>query len=101
MEEAQKILRDKGYAPPTDTKQGDLDPQGERLLCEYAKENFGHEFIFITDYPIEVRPFYHMRNEDKPSETRSFDLLWKWMEITTGAQREHRNDVLVRQATEK
>ena len=101
MEEAQKILRDKGYAPPSDTKSGDLDPQGERLLCEYAKEKYNHEFIFVTDYPIEVRPFYHMRKEDQPSETRSFDLLWKWMEITTGAQREHRYDILVRQAAEK
>jgi len=101
MEEAQKILRDKRYVPPSDTKEGDLDPQGERLLCEHAKEKYDHEFIFITDYPIEVRPFYHMRKEDKPSETKSFDLLWKWMEITTGAQREHRYDVLIKQATEK
>src|SRR5687768_18317234 len=101
MGEAQKILRDRGYAPPSDTKSGDLDPQGERLLCDYAKEKYNHEFMFVTDYPIEVRPFYHRRNEDKPAETRSFDLLWKWMEITTGAQREHRYDVLVRQATEK
>jgi len=101
MDEAQKILKAKGYAPSADTKKGDLDPQGERLLCEYAKEQFGHEFIFVTDYPIEVRPFYHMRKEDEPVETKSFDLLWKWMEITTGAQREHRYDVLIKQATEK
>ena len=101
MEEAQKILRDQRYIPPDDTKRGDIDPQGERLLCEYAKAEFGHEFIFITDYPVDVRPFYHMRKEDQPTETKSFDLLWKWMEITTGAQREHRYDRLVRQATEK
>jgi len=101
MKEAQKILRDRGYIAPSEIKQGDLDPQGERLLCEYAKEKYNHEFIFITDYPIDVRPFYHMRKEDNPSETKSFDLLWKWMEITTGAQREHRYDVLVKQAAEK
>jgi len=101
MEEAQKILKHKGYVPPVETKKGDIDPQGERLLCEYAKEKFGHEFIFITDYPVEVRPFYHMRKEDEPQLTKSFDLLWKWMEITTGAQREHRYDMLVKQATEK
>jgi nondiscriminating aspartyl-tRNA synthetase len=101
MDEAQKILKEKGYLLPADTKRGDIDPQGERILCEYTKEQYGHEFIFITDYPIEVRPFYHMRKEDEPKETKSFDLLWKWMEITTGAQREHRYDVLVRQATEK
>jgi aspartyl-tRNA synthetase len=101
MEEAQKILRDKGYVAPTDTRKGDIDPQGERLLCEYSREQYGHEFIFVTDYPAEVRPFYHMRKEDNPTETKSFDLLWKWMEITTGAQREHRYEVLVKQATEK
>jgi aspartyl-tRNA synthetase len=101
MEEAQEILRQKGYIAPADTKKGDIDAQGERLLCEYAKEKFGHEFIFIADYPIEVRPFYHMRKEDEPGITKSFDLLWKWMEITTGAQREHRYDVLANQAVEK
>lgn len=101
MREAQAVLQDKGHVAPVETKKGDIDPQGERLLCEYAKEKFGHEFIFITDYPIEVRPFYHMRKADAPSETKSFDLLWKWMEITTGAQREHRYDVLVKQAAEK
>ena len=101
MDEAQKILREKGYVPSADTKKGDIDPQGERLLCEYAREDFGHEFIFITDYPVDVRPFYHMRKEEEPHETKSFDLLWKWMEITTGALREHRYDVLVKQAVEK
>lgn len=101
MDEAQRILQQKGHILPAETKKGDLDPHGERLMCEYALTELGHEFIFITDYPIDVRPFYHMRKEDQPSETKSFDLLWKWMEITTGAQREHRYDVLVRQAAEK
>ena len=101
MEQAQTVLKDQGYTPPADTKQGDIDPQGERLLCEYARQQFGHEFIFITDYPAQVRPFYHMRKDGQANLTKSFDLLWKWMEITTGAQREHRYDVLVQQATEK
>jgi aspartyl/asparaginyl-tRNA synthetase len=42
-----------------------------------------------------------MRQSDQPELTKSFDLLWKWMEITTGAQREHRYDILVQQANEK
>ncbi len=100
MAEAQEILKRIGHEPPPNTKKGDLDPQGERLLCEYSLREFGHEFAFITDYPIEIRPFYHMRHETKPGLTKSFDLLWKWMEITTGAQREHRRDILVRQAVE-
>lgn len=101
MEEAQQLLLRQGCVAPADTRMGDLDPQGERLLCEYAREQFGHEFVFVTDYPVDVRPFYHMRKQDKPGETKSFDLLWKWMEITTGAQREHRYDVLVKQVLEK
>jgi aspartyl-tRNA synthetase len=101
MEAAQEYLSRIGHVPPPNAKKGDLDPQGERLLCEYALKEFGHEFIFITDYLIEVRPFYHMRHPDQPGLTRSFDLLWKTMEITTGAQREHRHDILVRQALEK
>ena len=101
MDEAQNILRDRDYVPSAETKRGDIDPHGERMLCDYAREKFNHEFIFVTDYPTEVRPFYHRRKEDNPSLTKSFDLLWKWMEITTGAQREHRYDVLTKQAAEK
>ena len=101
MAEAQELLRKAGHMPPSETKKGDLDPQGERVLCELVRREMGHEFVFVTDYPVEVRPFYHMRYSDQPELTKSFDLLWKWHEITTGAQREHRYDVLVHQATEK
>ncbi len=57
--------------------------------------------MFITHYPTGIRPFYHMRPADDPSVTLSFDLLWKGLEVTTGAQREHRYDVLLKQAAEK
>ena len=100
MVQAQEIVRRKRHVPAAERK-GDLDPTGERLVGEYAAEEFGHEFVFVTDYPIEVRPFYHMRHETDPMMTRSFDLLWKGVEVTTGAQREHRYDVLLRQAREK
>jgi aspartyl-tRNA synthetase len=98
MKEAKKILGEMGV--PSE-KEGDLSPEEERKICEYVKEKHGHEFVFITDYPIGVRPFYHMRHEDDPKLTKSFDLLWNGLEVTTGAQREHRYDVLVRQAQEK
>ena len=55
----------------------------------------------MTGYPASVRPFYHLRPEGQPELTASFDLLWRGLEITTGAQREHRYDVLVAQAAEK
>jgi nondiscriminating aspartyl-tRNA synthetase len=101
MDEAQAILKKLGHVPPSDTKKGDLDPQGEKLLCEYVMREHSNEFVFVTQYPTDVRPFYHMREAGNPQITKSFDLLWKWMEITTGAQREHRYDILVKQATEK
>ena len=99
MKEAREIVAGKGHALPPE--RGDLDPSGERLIGEYALERFGHEFVFVTDYPVEVRPFYHMRHADAPEVTKSFDLLWKGIEVTTGAQREHRYDVLVAQVEEK
>jgi aspartyl-tRNA synthetase len=79
----------------------DLDPAGERDVSARILAETGHEFAFITEYPASVRPFYHLRPSGKPRLTASFDLLWKGLEITTGAQREHRYDVLLAQAAEK
>jgi nondiscriminating aspartyl-tRNA synthetase len=98
MNEAKEILANIGV--PSE-KSGDLSPEEERKICEYVKEKEGHEFLFVTDYPVTARPFYHMRHEDDPTITKSFDLLWNGLEVTTGAQREHRYDVLLVQAKEK
>jgi aspartyl-tRNA synthetase len=80
---------------------GDLDPEGERRLAAHIAATTGHEFVFVTDYPASARPFYHLRPDGQPALTASFDLLWKGLEITTGAQREHRYEILLRQAAEK
>jgi len=82
-------------------KPADLSGDEEKGISQYVKEKYNHEFVFVTDYPIEGRPFYHMRYQDKPDTTMSFDLLWNGLEITTGAQREHRFDILKKQAKEK
>ena len=76
----------------------DIDADGERLLCEHVAATRGHELVFVTEYPSAVRPFYHMRLDDGSDLTRSFDLLWNGLEVTTGAQREHRHDRLSVQA---
>lgn len=98
MKEAKEILAK--LKIPSE-KEGDLSPDEERKLSEYIKKENKHEFVFITEYPIEVRPFYHMRLENNLKLTKSFDLLWNGLEITTGAQREHHYDVLITQAKEK
>jgi len=79
----------------------DLDPSSERALSTIVAEQSGSEFVFVCDYPTSVRPFYHMRHEDQPTLTKSFDLLWRGIELTTGAQREHRYEQLLAQAREK
>ncbi|MDA9796822.1 aspartate--tRNA(Asn) ligase [Aquiluna sp.] len=99
LAEAHEIIEKRGYkVPRTD---GDLDPEGERQISQYAKEELGHEFVFLTDYPKHIRPFYHMRHEGNDALTKSYDLIWKGTEITTGAQREHRIEVLEAQAKDK
>ena len=100
MARAQEILKEQDYQVPPE-KKGDMDPGGERVLGKWVKEHFNHDFVFLTDWPVAVRPFYHMRRSDNPGLTLSYDLIAKGLEITTGAQREHRYDVLARQAQEK
>ena len=79
----------------------DLDPEGERMIGKYIKEKYEHDFVFITDYPADIRAFYHMRHKNNSDLTMGFDLLGKGIEITTGAQREHRPNVLEQQALER
>jgi nondiscriminating aspartyl-tRNA synthetase len=100
LDQAKEWLREAGH----DSVPGpghDLDPPSERAFSAIVKERFGHEFAFVTEYPTSVRPFYHMRFADRPTVTKSFDLLWKGIELTTGAQREHRYEQLLAQAADK
>ncbi len=99
MAEAIRLLRERGWN--LEGGKVDLDTEGERAISALAAEKHGHPFVFVTHFPVSVRPFYHLRLEEDPNVTASFDLLWKGLEITTGAQREHRYDVLCKQAEEK
>ncbi len=86
-----------GYAVPEE-EMGDMTTEAELLSKRFAMEEYGHEFLFVTDFSKEKRAFYHMREDGVP---QGYDLIWRGVEITTGAQREHRYDVLKRQAEEK
>ncbi len=87
-----------GYKIPDELK-GDLTTEAERMTEKLCKDKFGHEFLFITDYDAKERAFYHMR--DERGVPCGYDLIWRGVEITTGAQREHRYEVLKAQAEEK
>ncbi len=98
MEDAKKKLKKEGI--PSE-KEFDLSPEEEKAICKIIKKETGSDFVFITDFHISVRPFYHMRCENNKEYTKSADLLYKGIEITTLAQREHRPEVLEKQAIEK
>ena len=67
----------------------DLAPQHERWLGEWAKSEYGSDFLFVTGYPMEKRPFYTHANPDDPRYSNSFDLLFRGTELVTGGQRLH------------
>ncbi len=98
LAEAKKILKE---LKVPDERGDDLSPEEERAICDYVKEKEGHEFVFIHEWPTKVRAFYSMRMESDPKITKSFDLLFKGLEITSGAQREHRPEQLAKQIKEQ
>lgn len=99
LAEAKEIVKAEGYEVPR--ADADMDPEGERRIAAHAKKKYGSDFVFLTDYAASIRPFYHMRHADDASLTNSYDLIYRGTEISTGAQREHRIEVLEAQAVEK
>lgn len=90
--EAQAILeRQYGKISP----KGDLDPEGERLLCQHVSEGGRPALVFLTRYPRSIRPMYAMPAPEDPTLTASFDLLFNGLEITTGGQRIHDPAMLI------
>ncbi len=93
-----ELEKEFGYVIP-ESERGDLTTDAEHLSYDWVKKKYDHEFLFITDYGAEKRAFYHMR--DEKGIPQGYDLIWRGTEITTGAQREHRYDILKAQAEEK
>lgn len=98
LQDVYKELEERyGFTVPEEEKT-DLTTEAERLCERLAKDKFGHEFLFVTDYPPQKRAFYHMR---KNGILQGYDLIWKGIEITSGAQREHRYEELKKNVEEK
>ena len=79
----------------------DLEPEEEVLISRYFKEEYDSDFVFVTHYPSKKRPFYAMDDPENNKFTLSFDLLYKGMEITTGGQRIHDYDTIVKKMEER
>ena len=95
--DAKKIIKEKFNYVGELTE--DFERKEEELICKYAKEEYNSDFVFITNYPYSARSFYVMKDEN--GITQTYDLLFKGLEITSGAQREHRYEILKNQIIEK
>ena len=99
LREAQELI--KRETGEDKTSEPDLEPEDERWLSEYARTHLGSDFIFITHYPVSKRPFYTMEDPEDPGFTKSFDLLFRGVELMSGAQRVHEHDMLVEKIRSK
>ncbi|HKI59061.1 MAG TPA: aspartate--tRNA(Asn) ligase [Trueperaceae bacterium] len=95
--EARELVRER-YGHETGGK--DLDPEAERLVGRWAREEHGSEFVFVTKFPQAARPFYTYPEPDGEL-TRSMDLLFRGVEITSGGQRIHDHAMLVEELTKR
>jgi nondiscriminating aspartyl-tRNA synthetase len=68
----------------------DLSPAHERFLGEWARREYGSDFLAVVGYPMVKRPFYTHPDPERPEFSRSFDLLFRGLELITGGQRLHR-----------
>ncbi len=98
MVEVKEILKKLEIPSP---EEHDLSPEEERAISDYVKKEMNHDFVFITDYHKSKSAFYHMRHPEDNDRSRRADLLYRGVEVTTLAQREHRPDILEKQAKEK
>ena len=97
MVEAKKILGERGVPS---AEEHDVSPEEERGLSEYVKEKHNHDFVFLTDYHKSKSPFYHMLDPENDNRAKRADLLYRGIEVTTMAQREHRPEILEKQAVD-
>ena len=87
LREAQELIKKETGVDKTE--EPDLEPEDERFLCEYAKAHWQSDFVFVTHFPTSKRPFYTHVDPEDPTYTRSFDMLFRGLEMCSGGQRVH------------
>ena len=75
-------------------KSKEIGQEEEVKLGEIIKQKYKTEFYFITKMPVKDVKFYCMQDGD---EARYGDLEFKGNEISSGGQREHRYEILIKQ----
>ena len=79
----------------------DLNPAHERALGEWAMRERGSDFVLVEGYPTAHRAFYSHPDPADPHWSRSFDLIFRGVELVSGAQRLHRYADYVRALEER
>jgi len=97
--EVYKLLEKLGHK---NVKYGeDIDGEAERLLTDYVKKKYDSDVFFVNKFPSRIKPFYVMREDSDPIWARSTDMIFKGLEMSSGGQREHRHEQLLKQVAEK
>ena len=99
LAEAQALVAKEFNRTTEDTN--DMSPEDERQICEYAKKNLKSDFVFITRFPTKKRAFYTYEDPSEAPFSRGFDLLFRGLEINSGAQRIHHYDMLVQKIKDR
>jgi nondiscriminating aspartyl-tRNA synthetase len=99
LRDAQQLIKQETGVDKTN--EPDLEPEDERFLCEYAAREWGSDFVFVTHFPTSKRPFYTHIDPENPEYTRSFDLLFRGLEMCSGGQRVHNYEELKSRITQK
>jgi nondiscriminating aspartyl-tRNA synthetase len=68
----------------------DLSPAHERALGEWGQAEHGSDFVVVEGYPTANRAFYTHHDPEDPHWSRGFDLIFRGIELVSGAQRLHR-----------
>jgi len=80
----------------------DLDSEAEKILWEYVKKNYNSDFYFFNGFPHKIKPFYVMEGEKgKEQWAKSVDLNFRGMELSSGGQREHRYEKIIKNLKER
>ena len=98
FEEVKEILKGKGRNISLD---GDIDTEGERMLRDYVKEKHKSDFYFVYKFPFKIKPFYVMKQDKEGKWARSMDLYFRELELSSGGQREHRYEEILKNAKGK
>jgi len=96
--EIYNILKKKGK----DIYGDDLDTDAEKILWEYVKKKYNCDFYYFNGFPHKIKPFYVMEGDGENKEwAKSVDLNFRGMEMSSGGQREHRYDKLMKNVKDK